>query len=185
MRGWKKLIAVLPACLMSNIYRSIIELVRKAAHLGAKLGIENILQPGLVKEMIIADTLGHQLITSKRHADACDPNNPKTLYEYLSCKEGGSGQLDRMFKHPPSSREKSLKRISRNHKIFLAVFYKSDQLQIKTIYEIAPEIMENEAIRQLERSSNDISHVSFSETWAQKNGKEIYQGKKVVMPSGQ
>ena len=169
---------------MSNIYRPIIELMRKAARLGAKLGIDNILQPGLVKEMIIADILGHELITSKRHADACEPNNPQMVYEYLSCKEGGKGQLDRMFKRPPSSREKSLKRISRNHKIFLAVFYKSDQLEVKTIYEISPKVMEKEAIRQLERSDNDISHVNFPETWVQKNGKEVYRGKKGVMPSG-
>ena len=64
--------------------------------------------------MIIADPLGHDLITSKRDADACDPNDPTIKYEYLSCKEGGSGQLDRMFKEPPEKRAESLARITRN-----------------------------------------------------------------------
>ena len=83
---------------MSNkVYREIIELVVKASELARTVGIENLLQPGLVKEMIIANILGHELIISKRNADAHDPDDPTILYEYLSCKEGGSGQLDRMF----------------------------------------------------------------------------------------
>lgn len=83
-----------------DIYRKIIELVLKAAELARSIGITNLLQPGLVKEMIIADILGHELIHSKRDADAHASGDPTEKYEYLSCKEGGSGQLDRMFKEP-------------------------------------------------------------------------------------
>ena len=85
--------------------------MREAAELANSVGIPNLLQPGLVKELIIADLLGHQPITSKRDADACDPNDPTILYEYLSCKEGGSGQFDRMFKEPLVKREESLLRL--------------------------------------------------------------------------
>ena len=91
-----------------EIYRKIIELILRAAELARTVSIHNILQPGLVKEMIIADILGHELIITKRDADARDPNDPAILYEYLSCKEGGSGQLDRMFKAPPEKRKESL-----------------------------------------------------------------------------
>ena len=69
-----------------EIIRKIIELVVKAQDLARSIGISNLLQPGLVKEMIIADLLVHDLITSKRDADACDPNDPTIKYEYLSCK---------------------------------------------------------------------------------------------------
>lgn len=86
-----------------NIHRQIIRLVIQAAELAQTVGIANLLQPGLVKEMIIADILGHELIHSKRDADAHAPGNPDEKYEYLSCKEGGSGQLDRMFKEPPTN----------------------------------------------------------------------------------
>ena len=104
---------------MSNrVYREIVKLVMKASELARTVGINNLLQPGLVKEMIIADILGHELIISKRNADAHDPDDPTILYEYLSCKEGGSGQLDRMFKDPPEKREESLNRIWRNNKIY-------------------------------------------------------------------
>ena len=98
------------------VYRKIISLVRKAADLAKTIGIENLLQPGLVKEMIIADILGHVLIHSKRDADAHAAGDPEEKYEYLSCKEGGTGQLDRMFKSPPEKRKESLRRITRNAK---------------------------------------------------------------------
>ena len=156
------------------IIRRIISLVIKAQELALKIGIPNILQPGLVKEMIIADNLGHNLIHSKRDADACDPNNPGIKYEYLSCYEGGTGQLDRMFKEPTEEREKSLSRVWRNKKIYFAIFYRENPLKIKTIYEIEPEVLVKETERQLDRSRNSISHVGFSENWAKENSRVVY-----------
>ena len=157
-----------------EIYRKIIELVLKAANLARSIGITNLLQPGLVKEMIIADILGHTLIHSKRDADACAPDDPSKKYEYLSCKEIGTGQLDRMFKEPPHKRAKSLNRITRNDKIYFAVFYSENQTKAKVIYELDPLVVEQEANRQLDRSHNDISHVGFSEKWVSENGTVVY-----------
>lgn len=142
------------------IIRRIIKFIIQAQNQALKIGIPNILQPGLVKEMIIAETLGHELIHSKRDADACDPQDPSIKYEYLSCYEGGSGQLDRMFKSPQIEREKSLQRIWRNQMIYLAIFYKENPLKIKVIYGIEPKVLATETERQLDRSSNAIS-----QTW--------------------
>ena len=153
-------------------------LVVKAQQLATSIGIQNILQPGLIKEMIIANQLGHTPIFSKRDADAHSISNSKVKYEYLSCLEGGSGQLDRMFKHPYDKREKSLERIRRNNKIYFAVFYKSNQIKIKTIYEIEPIILEEKTIVQLDKSKNDISHIGFNEKWAKDNGKIVYASDK-------
>ena len=158
-----------------EVFRTIIELVRKAAELARALGIPNLLQPGLVKEMIIADILDHQLITSKRDADACDPNDPNVLYEYLSCKEGGTGQLDRMFKEPANKRNESLNRIRRNRRVYFAVFYSNNQTEIKIIYELETPVVIQETERQLDASRNAISHVGFSEAWARQNGIVVYQ----------
>ncbi|MYA55425.1 hypothetical protein F4X88_03935 [Candidatus Poribacteria bacterium] len=161
---------------MSNkIYREIVELVVKASELARTVGIDNLLQPGLVKEMIIADILGHELIISKRNADARDPHDSTILYEYLSCKEGGSGQLDRMFRDPPEKRQESLNRIWRNNKIYLAIFYSSNQTKVKVIFELEPEIVAAKTEQQLDRSRNNISHVGFSEKWARENGKIVYE----------
>ncbi len=158
-----------------NIFRKIIELVVKAQELADSVGIGNLLQPGLVKEMIVADLLGHTVITSKRDADACDPNDTSIKYEYLSCKEGGSGQLDRMFKEPPDKRAESLARITRNKTIYFAVFYKANQIKVKVIYELTTDVVVAETEHQLDRSRNAISHVGFSIEWAARNGKVVYQ----------
>ncbi|MDE0426097.1 MAG: hypothetical protein OXN25_14665 [Candidatus Poribacteria bacterium] len=128
-----------------------------------------------MKEMIIADILGHELIISKRNADAHDPHDSTILYEYLSCKEGGSGQLDRMFRDPPEKRQESLHRIWRNNKIYLAIFYSSNQTKVKVIFELEPEIVAAKTEQQLDRSRNNISHVGFSEKWARVNGKIVYE----------
>jgi hypothetical protein len=160
-----------------KIFRQIIELVVKAQELARSVGIGNLLQPGLVKEMIIADLLGHTLITSKRDADACDANDPSVKYEYLSCKEGGSGQLDRMFKEPLDKRAESLARITRNKMFYFAVFYRTNQIRAKVIYELSPHVVVAETERQPDRSRNAISHIGFSIEWAKKNGKVVYLDK--------
>ncbi len=160
-----------------KILSQIIRLVRQAQELALKIGIPNILQPGLVKEMIITEILGHQIIISKRDADACDKNDPDIKYEYLTCYEGGTGQLDRMFQQPPEKRAESLYRITRNKKFYFAIFYKNKPLTVKVIYEVEPEIILREAERQLDRSRNIISHVGFSEDWVRENSKVVYRDK--------
>ena len=156
-------------------YRRIIELILEASELARSVGISNLLQPGLAKEMIIADILGHELIHSKRDADAHAPGNPDEKYEYLSCKEGGRGQLDRMFKEPLDKREESLTRITRNSKIYYAVFYADNQTRCKVIYEFEPEAVLEEAERQLDRSRNAISHVGFGIRWVRQHGEVVYE----------
>ncbi len=158
----------------------IIDLVVHAQDIALEVGIPNILQPGLVKEMIIANILDHDLITSKRGADACDPHDHSIKYEYLTCYEGGTGQLDRMFKSPQDKRDESLRRITRNKAVFLAVFLKAKPLTVKVIYEISPSTMLAEAERQLDRSRNVISHVGFSEKWASDNGKVVYSTERIL-----
>ena len=157
--------------------RQIIDLVRQAQGIALHVDIPNILQPGLVKEMIISDILGHEVISSKRDADACDPGDHSVKYEYLSCYEGGTGQLDRMFKSPADRRGESLRRITRNRFIYLAIFSNTQPLTVKVIYEIAPNRLLAETVRQLDRSRNAISHVGFSEGWARENGIIVYPKK--------
>ena len=125
--------------------------------------------------MIIADILGHQLILSKRDADAHASGNPNEKYEYLCYKEGGSFQFDRMFKESREKREKSLSRITRNMKIYCAVFYKNNQLKCKIIYELNPQDILIETERQLDKSKNRISHSGFSIRWIHDKGTVVYK----------
>lgn len=164
---------------MSNLLtkkaiQEIITLIHKAQEIATQHGWSNIVQPGLIKEMIVADILGHEVHKTKHQPDAFEYGNPKIGFEYLTCKEGGSFQLDRMFKHPPAKREKSLNRINRNKMIYCAIFNKDNMLEVLEIWQIDVSKFLAEATRQLENSSNDISHIGIPISWAKTNGKLVY-----------
>jgi hypothetical protein len=152
----------------------IINYVRKAQEIAAQHGFKNLLQPGLVKELVVADILGHEVHRTKHEPDAFDPANPDRKFEYLSCFDGGTFQLDRMFKSAADKRAKSLERITRNAAIYCAVFDEDSPLDVITIYEVPVDVMLREAERQLDASRNEISHVGFTIKWAQQHGKAVY-----------
>jgi len=157
-----------------NFIRRIVELVTEAQKIASQHGYLNLLQPGLVKELVVADILGHEVSREKHQSDAFDPNDHTQRFEYLSCFEDGTFQLDRMFKAPASQRQQSLTRITRNAMIYCAVFERSNPLTVLTIWEIAPQVMLIEAERQLDASQNDISHIGFTRKWVRENGRGVY-----------
>ena len=154
--------------------RQIIAYVRQAQEIAAQHGFKNLLQPGLVKELVVADILGHEVHRTKHEPDAFDPANPARKFEYLSCFEGGTFQLDRMFKSPADKRAKSLERIKRNAAIYCAVFDEASPLDVLVIYEVPVDAMLRETERQLDASRNEISHVGFTIKWAQQHGKVVH-----------
>ena len=50
----------------------IVSLITEAQELAKTLGYNNILQPGFIKEMIVANILGHQVHKTKHEPDAWD-----------------------------------------------------------------------------------------------------------------
>ena len=153
----------------------IVGYIKKAQEIAAQHGYKNLLQPGLVKELITGDILGHQVHRTKHEADAWDPNNPELKFEYLSCLEKGTFQLDRMFKSPPEKRAKSLVRVTRNAAIYCAVFEEDNPLTVAIIYGLSVAVVLREVERQLDASSNDISHVGLTIKWCERNGEVIYR----------
>lgn len=158
-----------------NYIHQIVEHILKAQEIATLYGYKNLLQPGMVKELIVGDILGHEVHRTKHEPDAWDPNNPDLKFEYLSCVEGGTFQLDRMFKHPVDKRAKSLRRISRNSAVFCAVFDAERPLTVRLIYKVAVDVVLLEAERQLDASRNDISHVGFTIKWCERNGEVVYK----------
>jgi len=157
-----------------NYITQIISYIRKAQEIATKHGFTNLLQPGLVKELVIADILGHEVHKTKHEPDAYDPKDPSRAFEYLSCFVGGTFQLDRMFRSPPDKRAKSLERITRNVAIFCAVFDEQSPLDVVTIYEVPVDALLREVERQLDASRNAISHVGVTIKWAHEHGKRVY-----------
>ena len=154
----------------------IVEYLRKAQHLATEKGYTNLLQPGMVKELIIGDILKHEVHTTKHEPDAWDPANPDDKFEYLCCAGNrGTFQLDRMFKHPPDKREKSLTRITRNKAFFCAIFNVEQPLDVEIIYEVPVDLILAEVERQLNASRNDISHIGLTVKWCERVGKVVYK----------
>ncbi len=158
------------------IFRIIIRLAKRLSVLSSKIGISNIFQPGLIKEMIIADILGHTLVPTKRGPDAMSmaPLGKPRYYEYLTCLEGGAGQIDRVFRKG-SKRRRSLDRILRNRWIYLAIFDENNILYCIRIYRLSPRSVVRHIKRQLIRSRNEISHVTITEKWAKRRGKIVWK----------
>ena len=90
-------------------------------------------------------------------------------------REGRKRTNGQDVKSPPDKRKESLRRITRNANIFLAVFNKADQTEVEVIYELDVDVVKAEAEAQLDRSRNNISHIAFSEKWAAENGRVIYK----------
>ena len=139
-----------------------------------ELGVDNLFLPGRPKEMIMAGLLGHEVIPAKHGADARDGEG--RVYEYLSCLEKGSFQLDRMFKAPREKRERSLLRVRRNEAFYCAVFSGESPLEVMEMYRVATEVVLAEAERQLRRSANEISHVGLEIPWVRRVGTKVELG---------
>ena len=100
----------------------IIENLKKAQEIASeKFGMNNILQPGIIKELIIANILGHEVITDKDNADAKDKSG--NIFEYLTSIHRPKGdpnagckfQIDRILSESSS-------RILRNEGFYFGIF---------------------------------------------------------------
>jgi hypothetical protein len=143
--------------------RPILHHIREAQRLAEKHGIKNILQPGIVKELILAAELGHEVIPTKADADARDAAGH--LYEYLcSLKTSNNFQIDRVT-------DENLGRISRNRAVYCAFFL--DALTLADIYVLDPALLLTEVKRQLAASKNTISHINLPGGWVRRNAIQL------------
>ena len=156
------------------VENKIIKILREAQMLAmSRYGIKNILQPGIIKEMIMAEILGHELITEKGSADAMDKDG---TYEYLASIRrvgvksnlGCSFQMDRMTKA-------NLERVTRNNAFYFGIF--KSHLEIEEIWKVEIRVVLNEVMRQIENSKNKISHVNFLLKWLEARGKRVFISK--------
>lgn len=137
----------------------LLELLRKAQRIAMRdHGVSNILQPGVVKELMMAELLGHELIPQKDLSDAKDRDG--NTYEYLasirrvkvSTNRGCSFQLDRVTRQ-------NLSRITRNRAFYFGIF--KNHLEIEEVWRVDIPLVLAEAKRQLDNCKNDIAHVNF------------------------
>ena len=136
-----------------------------------KYGVTNILQPGIIKELIMAEILGHSLVPQKDLPDARDENG--NYYEYLasirrvdvSTNKGCSFQIDRVTRS-------NLSRVTRNKAFYFGIF--KNHLEVEEIWEIGMPTILAEVERQLDNCKNEIAHINFLLKWLEANGRKVY-----------
>lgn len=127
---------------------------------------QDVLTPGFLKEWIISEILGHRCHKTKHGPDATSLEGDKK-YEYLSCKQGGSFQLDRIHKD-------NLHRIERNDEFFFASFNKESGLVCEKIWKCETSVVLEEAKIKIGNMSKSSNHISFSEKWVKDNCEIVY-----------
>ena len=128
---------------------------------------QDLLTPGFIKEWMVSEILDHNCHKTKHGADAYSKDGLEK-YEYLSCKEGGSFQLDRIH-------EDNLHRVERNNSFFFAQFDKEDGITCREIWSATTEIFLAEVKEKISLSRKESSkHVSISYKWVTENGTRVY-----------
>ena len=128
---------------------------------------QDLLTPGFLKEVIIGGILGHHVHRTKHGPDAYADKSEEVCYEYLSCKEGGSFQLDRIH-------EENLYRITRNDAFFFALFSKDNSLQAVKIYRVETDVVLAEAVRKISNMKESSKHIGFGHKWTKENGRLVW-----------
>ena len=128
---------------------------------------QDLLTPGFIKEWMVSKILGHACHTTKHGPDATSLDGTEH-YEYLSCKEGGSFQLDRIH-------EDNLHRIERNNAFYFAQFNKENGLKCQKIWKGGTPVVLAEAIQKIWRMSESSKHIGFSEEWVRNNCTLVYE----------
>lgn len=134
-----------------------------------RLGYEqDLLTPGFLKEVIIGGHLNHYVHRTKHGPDAYSNASKDECYEYLSCKEGGTFQIDRID-------ESNLYRITRNDAFFFALFSKENPIEAIRIYRVETEDVLQEARRIIARMKPSAKHVGFGIKWTKAHGKVVWE----------
>jgi hypothetical protein len=168
--------------------RGVANLLTEVGRIAAQsvLAVENISQPGIIKEMITASVLEHRVNSEKHHHDAVDFVDSGKRFEYLAALEGKTFQLERVTK------DKLKNKVLRNEAIFCSVFSKQNTLKLLRVYQIVPDILFNEFVKQVDQSvrqranrekagkkaASGDHHVAVDENWAIQNGQLVYDHQK-------
>lgn len=169
-----------------KINEEIFKYIEKINTLAKKANYNNISQSGLIKEIIIASILKHNVIQEKHLPDAYDPNNKNNKFEYLTCQSGKSYAIDGMFSRPESAKNKSLKRITRNKCFYCAEF---NGWELLSIWEVPTECFykkcnddlirrDGPSAKRKNKKGKNINRehtLNFSRKWVENNGKLIWR----------
>ena len=149
--------------------KEFFSLVSRLNTLKNEMGFEqDLLTPGFIKEVIIGSKLNHYVHRTKHGPDAYSDSTESVPFEYLTCKKGGSFQLDRIH-------EGNLHRIERNDMFYFGSFNKEDGISLEEVYEVETDKVLTEAKDKISRMSESSKHIGFGLSWVKNNGKLVYE----------
>ena len=144
----------------------------------------NPMAPGFLKEVFLANLLGHKVALTKHLCDAYDEDGKEQ--EYLTCMEDGVNKegkklnrafaIDGVFSSPVEDKEGSLERIRRNDKIYYGIF-KEGMLECIELWVGCPKDLEkfvDENVTRRGMNGKNREHtVNISKKWVRENCEEI------------
>ena len=149
--------------------KEFFSLVSRLNTLKNEMGFEqDLLTPGFIKEVIIGSKLNHYVHRTKHGPDAYSDSTESVPFEYLTCKKGGSFQLDRIH-------EGNLHRIERNDMFYFGSFNKEDGISLEEVYEVETDKVLTEAKDKISKMSESSKHIGFGLSWVKNNGKLVYE----------
>ena len=149
--------------------KEFFSLVSRLNELKNEMGFEqDLLTPGFIKEVLMGSKLDHYVHRTKHGPDAYSDETESVPYEYLTCKKGGTFQLDRIH-------EDNLHRIERNDMFYFGSFNKKDGISLEEVYEVETDKVLTEGKVKIKNMSPTSKHIGFSLTWVKNNGKLVYE----------
>ena len=149
--------------------KEFFSLVSRLNELKNEMGFEqDLLTPGFIKEVLMGSKLDHYVHRTKHGPDAYSDETESVPYEYLTCKKGGTFQLDRIH-------EDNLHRIERNDMFYFGSFNKKDGISLEEVYEVETDKVLTEAKEKISKMSESSKHIGFGLSWVKNNGKLVYE----------
>jgi hypothetical protein len=164
-------------------YDDLIEACKNLQSEADRLGIRNIYRPGLARELVIAQALGHEVLAEGGGADAKDSEG--NLYEYLHAKDqvsrnkgkDWSGKKDPMafsqFSQTGMTKKNYKGRITRNKSYIFAIFY--GHLTLVEAIEVSSEKVLSYAQNTYIPTTTKPTALSIDLQWVREEGKTIYK----------
>jgi len=155
--------------------KKAINLIKEGIGIFVDVGQHNPLQPGFIKEVVLAQLLKHDVVLDKHLPDAAKEDK---VYEYLSCMITAitpTFAFDGLKTTNEEEMNRSLKRISRNDGIFFAVYEGLDVIEVyySDTYVIHDRVRDNLLGRIAKKSKNNEHTVNITLKWVRDNCKKI------------
>jgi hypothetical protein len=154
-----------------ELTKDAIRKIKEGVEIFVNKGQYNPLQPGFIKEVVLAQILEHDVVIDKHSGDGAKGDK---MYEYLSCMIGAKNPtfaFDGMKTTNTEELDRSMKRISRNDGIYFGVFEGLDAIEVyysdtKSIFD---KVKTNLLNRVAKGSKNNEHTINISLKWVRDN----------------